>query len=134
MATINGTILPDIIVGTSKNDTINGFAEARHRCPRARATTSSTVATMTASCSATTATDILIGGRAPATLLSVYNGSQGNDPMIATDLGVAEDFDGEDGIDTVSFAARDLGVTATFLSVLGGGVPLLDNPAQRRER
>jgi VCBS repeat-containing protein len=122
MATINGTILPDIIVGTSEDDTINGFA-GLDTLSGGEGNDVIDGGDGDDILFGNDGNDILIGGPGSATLLSVYNGGQGNDLMIATDLGVAEDFDGEDGIDTVSFAARDLGVT-TFLSVLG--IPLLD--------
>jgi VCBS repeat-containing protein len=122
MAIINGTFLPDILIGTSQDDTINGFGG---------------LDTISGGDGHDTidggngddvliggaGNDILIGGPGAATLLSLYNGGTGNDLMIASDLGVAEDFDGGDDIDTVSFAARDSGVTV-FLSVIG--IPLLD--------
>ena len=122
MAIINGTFLPDILIGTSDDDTINGFGG---------------LDTLSGGDGHDTidggngddvliggdGNDILIGGPGSATLLSQYDGGLGNDLMIASDLGVAEDFDGGDGIDTVSFAARDAGVTV-FLSVIG--IPLLD--------
>ncbi|HTU12205.1 MAG TPA: calcium-binding protein [Allosphingosinicella sp.] len=122
MAIINGTFLPDILIGTSEDDTINGFGGL------------DTIAGGDGHdvidggdgddvLIGGDGNDILIGGPGAATNLSLYNGGIGNDLMIASDLGVAEDFDGGDGIDTVSFAARDSGVTV-FMSVLG--IPLLD--------
>lgn len=122
MAIINGTFLPDQLNGTGDDDTINGFGG---------------LDTIDGGDGHDTidggdgddvliggdGNDILIGGPGAATLLSQYYGGTGNDLTIASDLGVAEFFDGEDGIDTVSFAARDSGVTV-FLSVTG--IPLLD--------
>lgn len=122
MAIINGTFLPDILIGTGEADTISGFGG---------------LDTLSGGDGNDVldggdgddvliggdGNDILIGGPGAATLLSVYNGGQGDDIMIASVLGLAEDFDGGDGIDTVTFAARTEAVT-TFLSVLG--IPLLD--------
>jgi len=122
MAIINGTFLPDILLGTSEDDIINGFGGL------------DTISGGDGNdvidggegddiLIGGNGDDILIGGLGSATLLSLYNGGEGNDVMIASTIGVAEDFDGGDGIDTVSFAARISGVT-TYLSVLG--IPLLD--------
>jgi Ca2+-binding RTX toxin-like protein len=122
MAIINGTFLPDILIGTSEDDTISGFGG---------------LDTLSGGDGNDVldggdgddvliggdGNDILIGGPGAATLLSLYNGGAGNDIMIASVLGVAEDFDGGDGIDTVTFAARTQAVT-TSLSV--AGIPLLD--------
>ena len=122
MAIINGTFLPDILIGTSNDDTINGFGGLD--------TISGGDGNDTIDggngddvLSGGNGNDILIGGPGAATLLSSYDGGTGNDLMIASDLGIAEDFDGGADIDTVSFAARDSGVTV-FLSVIG--IPLLD--------
>jgi hypothetical protein len=122
MAIINGTFLPDILIGTSNDDTINGFGgldtiSGGDGNDTIDGGNGDDVLTGNAG------NDILIGGPGAATLLSVYNGGIGNDLMIASDLGIAEDFDGGDDVDTVSFAARDSGVTV-FLSVIG--IPLLD--------
>jgi Ca2+-binding RTX toxin-like protein len=122
MPTINGTFLPDILLGTPDNDIINGLGG---------------LDTISGGDGDDIidggegddilfgggGNDILIGGLGAATLLSLYNGGTGNDIMVASQLGLAEDFDGGDGIDTVSFQARTQGVT-TFLSLLG--IPLLD--------
>jgi len=122
MATINGTFLPDILIGTTDDDTINGFGGSD--------TLSGGDGNDTLDggdgddvLTGGEGNDILIGGPGAATLLSVYNGGNGNDVMIASVLGVAEDFDGGDGVDTVSFEARGEGVT-TELGV--AGIPLLD--------
>lgn len=123
MAIINGTFLPDVLVGTSDDDTINGFGGLDSISGGDGHDTIDGGAGDDV-LSGNDGNDILIGGTGAATLLSQYNGGTGNDLMIASDLGVAEDFDGGDGIDTVSFAARDSGVTV-FLSVLG--IPLLDS-------
>jgi Ca2+-binding RTX toxin-like protein len=122
MAIINGTFLPDILIGTSEDDTINGFGGL----DTISGGDGNDVIDGGAGDDVLIGgdgNDILIGGPGAATLLSLYNGGSGDDLMIASDLGIAEDFDGGDGIDTVSFAARDEGVY-TILSVLG--IPLLD--------
>jgi Ca2+-binding RTX toxin-like protein len=122
MATINGTFLPDILLGTSDDDEINGFGGSDTISGGAgndRIDGGAGDDVLTGD----DGNDILIGGPGAATALSVYNGGAGNDLMFASDLGVAEDFDGGDDIDTVSFATRAEGVT-TLLSV--AGVPLLD--------
>src|SRR6218665_286616 len=100
MAVINGTFLPDILLGTSEDDQINGLEGLD-------------------TISGGDGNDVLNGGEGDDILI----GGAGNDIMIASVLGLAEDFDGGDGIDTVTFAARTEAVT-TFLSVLG--IPLLD--------
>jgi hypothetical protein len=122
MAIINGTFLPDILIGTGDDDTINGFGgldtiSGGDGHDTIDGGNGDDVLT------GGNGNDILIGGPGVATLLSAYDGGTGNDLMIASDLGIAEDFDGGDDIDTVSFAARDSGVTV-FLSVIG--IPLLD--------
>ncbi len=122
MATMNGTTLPDILIGTDEDDEIYGLGSNDTLSggignDRLDGGTGDDVLI------GGDGDDIMIGGPGPATAASLYDGGAGFDLMFASDLGVAEDFDGGDDIDTVSFEMRAEGVT-TILSV--AGIPLLD--------
>lgn len=122
MATINGTNLPDILLGTPQDDVINGLGgldiisggDGNDVIDGGEGDDI---------LNGNEGNDILIGGEGIATLLSFYNGGDGNDLMIAAPGGLGENFDGGDGTDTVSFAQRNNGVTVrlSFESL-----PLLD--------
>ena len=122
MAVINGTFLPDTLNGTPDDDTINGFGSS-DVLSGGDGNDLLDGGNGDDTLNGEAGNDILVGGPGSASQNSVYNGGTGNDLMVASDLGVAENFDGGADNDTVSFAARDNGVTV-FLSVIG--IPLLD--------
>ena len=127
MAIINGTFLPDVLLGTGQDDTINGFGGADTidglgGNDEIHGGTGLDILTGGAGDDrifgeegddemyGDDGNDVLDGGTDAATLLSLYFGGAGNDLMIASNGGVGEYFNGGSGVDTVSFERRDAGV------------------------
>lgn len=122
MAIINGTFLPDILLGTSGDDEINGFG-GLDTLSGGDGNDTINGGTGDDILLGGDGNDVLDGGDGVATLLSIYGGGNGDDLMIASTLGVGEDFDGGDGNDTLSFANRQGPVEVTLSLV---SLPLLD--------
>ena len=123
MANIMGTFLPDILVGTSGDDTIsagggNDVVSGGAGNDYIDGGTGDDIL------NGGDGDDVIYGGAGAATILSFYNGDAGNDLLIGSPDGVAENFNGGDGVDTVSFAMRNRAVDAR-LDIQS--LPLLDS-------
>lgn len=111
MAIINGTFLPDILVGTNGDDVINGFGGLDILSGLNGADVIDGGAGDDI-LNGDDGNDTLYGGTGAASILSFYNGGQGNDRIVAAPDGVAENFNGGDGVDTASFELRNRAVDA----------------------
>lgn len=111
MTIINGTFLPDILVGTADDDVINGaggldiiYGGAGNDIIDGGAGDDAL--------NGGDGNDVIYGGLGAASILSAYNGDAGNDTIYVSADGVAENINGGDGIDTLSFEQRNQGVDA----------------------
>lgn len=122
MANLTGTFLPDVIFGTNGDDTIRGgggldVLSGLDGADWIDGEGGDDIL------NGGEGNDILISGAGVATVLTFLNGNEGDDVLYAASGGIAENFDGGDGIDTVSFFYRDRAVDVR-LGV--ESIPLLD--------